>query len=61
MAGTSQFTIGTGVGCGDGAVGKVSRVIIDPAQESQFIPATSDEVQDLPPVDIDHPDRSTSS
>jgi len=30
MAGTSQFTIGTGVSCSDGAVGRVSRVLYDP-------------------------------
>jgi sporulation protein YlmC with PRC-barrel domain len=30
MADTSQFTIGTGVSCSGGAVGRVSRVIIDP-------------------------------
>jgi hypothetical protein len=33
MAGTSQFTIGTEASCSDGAVGKVSRVIIDPVAE----------------------------
>lgn len=27
---TAQFTIGTGVSCSDGAVGRVSRVIVDP-------------------------------
>jgi hypothetical protein len=30
MADTTQFTIGTEASCSDGAVGKVSRVIIDP-------------------------------
>jgi hypothetical protein len=30
MAGTAQFTIGTGVSCSNGAVGRVSRVIVDP-------------------------------
>jgi sporulation protein YlmC with PRC-barrel domain len=33
MAGTSNFTIGTEVSCGDGAVGKLSRVIVDPVAE----------------------------
>jgi sporulation protein YlmC with PRC-barrel domain len=33
MAATSQFTIGAGVSCTDGAVGRVSRVIIDPLAE----------------------------
>jgi sporulation protein YlmC with PRC-barrel domain len=33
MAGTSQFTIGTWASCSDGAVGKVSRVIVDPVAE----------------------------
>ena len=33
MAGTSQFTIGTWANCSDGAVGKVSRVIVDPVAE----------------------------
>jgi sporulation protein YlmC with PRC-barrel domain len=30
MADTAQFTIGTGVSCSNGAVGRVSRVIVDP-------------------------------
>jgi sporulation protein YlmC with PRC-barrel domain len=33
MAGTSQFTIGTEVSCSDGAVGRVTRVIVDPLAE----------------------------
>jgi sporulation protein YlmC with PRC-barrel domain len=33
MAGTSQFMIGTEASCSDGAVGKVSRVIVDPVAE----------------------------
>jgi sporulation protein YlmC with PRC-barrel domain len=33
MADTSQFTIGTEASCSDGAVGKVSRVIVDPVAE----------------------------
>jgi sporulation protein YlmC with PRC-barrel domain len=33
MAETSQFTIGTEASCSDGAVGKVSRVIVDPVAE----------------------------
>jgi sporulation protein YlmC with PRC-barrel domain len=33
MTGTSQFTIGTEASCSDGAVGKLSRVIIDPVAE----------------------------
>jgi sporulation protein YlmC with PRC-barrel domain len=33
MADTSQFTIGTEASCSDGAVGKVSRVIVDPLAE----------------------------
>ena len=33
MADTSQFTIGTGVSCRGGAVGKISRVIVDPLAE----------------------------
>ena len=33
MAGTSQFTIGTKAGCSDGAVGTVSRVLVDPIAE----------------------------
>ena len=33
MADTSQFTIGTGVSCSDGAVGRLSRVIVDPLAE----------------------------
>ncbi|HEY5016111.1 MAG TPA: PRC-barrel domain-containing protein [Streptosporangiaceae bacterium] len=33
MAGTSQFTIGTEANCSDGAVGRVSRVIVDPVAE----------------------------
>jgi hypothetical protein len=47
MADTSQFMIGAEVSCTDGAVGKVSRVIVDPVAEK---------VTHLPPVDIDHPD-----
>ena len=33
MADTSQFMIGTEASCSDGAVGKVSRVIVDPVAE----------------------------
>ena len=33
MADTAQFTIGTGVSCSDGPVGRVSRVIVDPVAE----------------------------
>jgi sporulation protein YlmC with PRC-barrel domain len=33
MADTSQFTIGTEANCSDGAVGKVSRMIVDPVAE----------------------------
>jgi sporulation protein YlmC with PRC-barrel domain len=33
MAETAQFTIGTGVSCRDGAVGRVNRVIVDPLAE----------------------------
>jgi len=33
MADTAQFTIGTEASCSDGAVGKVSRVIVDPVAE----------------------------
>jgi sporulation protein YlmC with PRC-barrel domain len=33
MAGTAQFTIGAGVSCSDGPVGRVSRVIVDPVAE----------------------------
>ena len=33
MAGTSQFTIGSEASCSDGAVGKLSRVIVDPVAE----------------------------
>jgi hypothetical protein len=33
MADTEQFTIGTGVSCSDGPVGRVSRVIVDPVAE----------------------------
>jgi sporulation protein YlmC with PRC-barrel domain len=33
MADTAQFTIGTGVSCSDGPVGRVSRVIVDPLAE----------------------------
>jgi hypothetical protein len=41
MADTSQFMIGAEVSCTDGAVGKVSRVIVDPVAEK---------VTHLPPV-----------
>ncbi|HXT88979.1 MAG TPA: PRC-barrel domain-containing protein [Trebonia sp.] len=33
MADTAQFTIGAGVSCSDGPVGRVSRVIVDPVAE----------------------------
>jgi len=33
MTDTSQFTIGTGVSCSDGAIGRLSRVIVDPLAE----------------------------
>ena len=33
MADTTQFTIGTEASCSDGAVGKVSRLIVDPVAE----------------------------
>ena len=33
MADTAQFTIGTGVSCSNGPVGRVSRVIVDPVAE----------------------------
>ncbi len=33
MAGTAQFTIGAGVSCSDGPVGRVSRIIVDPVAE----------------------------
>jgi hypothetical protein len=86
MADTAQFTIGTGVSCSNGPVGRVSRVIVDPVaghvthvllQEGHLwgrkevaipitaVAGTSDgirlkiakqQVQDLPPVDVDHPD-----
>jgi sporulation protein YlmC with PRC-barrel domain len=34
MAGTAQFTIGAEVSCSDGAVGEVTRVIVDPVAEA---------------------------
>ena len=33
VADTEQFTIGTGVSCSDGPVGRLSRVIVDPVAE----------------------------
>ena len=37
MADASQFTIGTGVSCSDGAVGKLSRVIVDPLADRKSV------------------------
>src|ERR1700691_1647387 len=34
MADTTQFTIGTEASCSDGAVGKLSRVIVDPVAQA---------------------------
>jgi sporulation protein YlmC with PRC-barrel domain len=34
MGDTTQFTIGTGVSCSDGPIGKLSRVIVDPVAEA---------------------------
>jgi hypothetical protein len=50
MAETVRFTIGAKTSCSDGTCGEVTRVIVDPVAE-----AVTQDVQDLPSVDVDPP------
>jgi hypothetical protein len=43
MADTTQFTIGTEASGSDGAVGTLSRVIIDPVAQAVTQPASTDQ------------------